>query len=133
MYNYDLYPSGADSSFAAVGAFGIIALIIAICGSIVLYCTFLSKNNEKKYKGFLGWLYDFLTFKTFSLEAILKFLYLFVAIYITFASFALISTSFIGFLLMLVFGNLFARIIFEGSLILILIYKNIVEINKKTK
>ena len=37
----------------------IISAVLAIVGGIVLYFTFLSKKNEGKFTGFLGWVYDF--------------------------------------------------------------------------
>ena len=40
----------------------VISAILAVIGGIVLYFTFLSKKNEGKFTGFLGWMYDFLTF-----------------------------------------------------------------------
>ena len=71
-----------SSTAANMGIWAIVSLVVAICGAIVLYFTFLSKQNDKKFKGFLGWLYDFLSFKSITLEAILKIFYLFVAIFI---------------------------------------------------
>ena len=66
MYNsYGVSPTILDSSpkFVASGIWTIVSVILAIIGGIVLYFTFLSKKNEGKFTGFLGWLYDFLTFK----------------------------------------------------------------------
>lgn len=90
-------------------------------------------KNEKKYKGFLGWLYDFLTFKKFVIDYILRFTYVCLAIYLTLASFGLIGTSFLLFLTTLIGGNLVLRIAYEFSLMLINICVNVAEINKKMK
>ena len=109
----------------------IIAAVLAIVGGIVLYFTFLSKKNEGKYTGFLGWLYDFLTFKKMVIENILKILYLIVAAFITLSSFALISSSFLAFLAYLLLGNLLVRIIYELFLVVLIICRNTTEINKK--
>lgn len=109
----------------------IISLILAIVGGLVVYFVFLSKKNEGKFTGFLGWLYDFLSFKKMTLEAILKVTYLMVAIYITLSSFALIGTSFIAFLVQLIVGNVITRLVYEFSLILLVICRNTTEINKK--
>ena len=65
MYNsYGVSSTILDSSpkFVASGIWTIVSVILAIIGGIVLYFTFLSKKNEGKFTGFLGWLYDFLTF-----------------------------------------------------------------------
>ena len=97
----------------------IISAVFAVVGGIVLFA------------GFLGWMYDFLTFKKMVIENILKVCYLIVAIFITLASFALISVNFVSFLLMLVIGNLAARIMYELFLVVLVICRNTTEINKK--
>lgn len=119
------------NSVAATGIWMIVSIIIAIIGGIALYFTVFTKQNEHKFKGFMGWLYDFFTFKNMLLETLLKILYIIVAIYITLSSFSLISISFIAFILQLTLGNLLARIGFEFSLLLLTICKNTTEINDK--
>lgn len=109
----------------------IISAVIAVIGGIVLYFTFLSKKNEGKFTGFLGWMYDFLTFKKMVIENILKILYLILAAFITLASFALISTSFLSFLMTLIFGNLIARVSYELFLVVLVICRNTTDINRK--
>lgn len=109
----------------------VISAILAVIGGIVLYFTFLSKKNEGKFTGFLGWMYDFLTFKKMMIENLLKILYLIAAIFITLGSFALISTSFIAFLMTLVFGNIAARVGYELFLVTLVICRNTTDINKK--
>lgn len=122
------------SMSSAVGStvWVILSLILAIVGGILVYFLFLSKKNEGKFKGFLGWLYDFLSFKKMFLEALLKVTYLIVAIYITLSSFALIGESFLSFLLTIVLGNVLARVVYEFSLILLVICRNTTEIAKNT-
>ena len=51
----------------------ILSLILAIVGGILIYFLFLSKKNEGKFKGFLGWLYDFLSFKRWNFNLFLIF------------------------------------------------------------
>ena len=130
MYDYTNYNYSAATN---VGVFGIIALVLSLSGAFVLFYTFLNKSNEKKFKGFTKWAYDFLLFKKLCLESILKFLYLFSAIFITIISFAFIGTSFMTFIMMLILGNVAVRISYELILMFILIHHNLVEINEKTK
>ena len=118
------------SSIADISVWLIISVVLAIVGGLLVYFLFLSKKNEGKFKGFVGWLYDFLSFKKMFMEALLKITYLIVAIYITLSSFAIIGTSFIGFIVYLVVGNLIARLVYEFSLILLVICRNTTEINK---
>lgn len=110
----------------------IVSLILAIVGGILVYFLFLSKKNEGKFTGFLGWLYEFLSFKKMFLETLLKITYLIFAIYITLSSFAIIGDSFLGFLLTLVLGNVIVRVIYEFSLILLVICRSTTEIAKNT-
>ena len=130
MYS-SLYSSRAVDSAVGAGIWLIVALILAIVGGILIYFLFLSKKNEGRFQGFLGWLYDFLSFKKFFLEAVLKITYLVVAIYITLSSFAMIASNFLGFILTLVLGNILARIIYEFSLLILVICRNTTEINAK--
>ena len=64
-------------------------------------------------------------------EALLKIGYLIVALYITLSSFALIGTSFLGFLVYLILGNVIVRIVYEFLLIALINCRNTTEINKK--
>lgn len=127
-----MYGYGSSSANGAM-IWMIISLVLAVIGGIVLYFTVFGKANENKFTGFMKWLYDFVTFRKMILESLLRVIYIIVTIYITLSSFALISTSFVGFLGMLVLGNLIARITFEFSLILLTICKNTTEINSKMK
>lgn len=109
----------------------IVAFILAVVGGIVLYFTFLSKKNEGKFTGFWGWMYDFLSFKKLLAENLLRVLYLIVALFVTLGSFAFISFSFFAFIIILVLGNVIARILYEFLLIRLLICRNTTEIKDK--
>lgn len=134
-YSFDMYDtidkgfSQAESSLTWMA----IALLLAVIGGILIYFLFLKKENESKYIGFVKYLYEFLSFKKMWLETILKVSYLILAIYITLTSFELISSSFMAFVLTLVFGNIILRVIYELSLVLLTICRNTTEINKKLK
>ncbi len=111
----------------------IVSIILAIVGGLLIYFLFLSKKNEGKFKGFLGWMYDFLSFKKMFLETLLKITYLIVALYITLSSFALIGVNFLLFLTTLILGNILVRVGYEFSLILLVICRNTTEIAKNAK
>lgn len=133
MYNSKTY--GITSLNSAIGSsvWIIVSLILAVVGGILVYFLFLSKKNEGKFTGFLGWLYDFLSFKKMFLETLLKITYLIVAFYVTLSSFALIGSNFLIFLVTLLLGNLIVRIGYEFSLILLVLCRNTSEIAKNTK
>lgn len=109
----------------------IISLVVAIIGGICLYFTVFSDKNERKYQGFMSKLYDYVKFKKMYITVILKVSYLVFAIYLTLVSFTAISTSFLVFLLILIFGNLILILVYEFSLVLLSIQENVSEINKK--
>ena len=121
----------SSNSMADASVWMIVSIILAIIGGILIYFLFLSKKNEGKFNGFVGWLYDFLSFKKMFMEALLKITYLIVALYITLSSFALIGTNFVLFLATLIIGNVVARLVYEFSLLLLVICRNTTEINKK--
>lgn len=130
MFGSRAYSASIFNSAVGTSVWIIVSLVLAIVGGILVYFLFLNRKNEGKFTGFLGWLYDFLSFKRMFLEALLKITYLILAIYITLSSFALIGSSFLGFLSTLVVGNLVVRIIYEFSLLLLVICRNTTTIAK---
>ena len=76
-YSRSLLSSSSDAVNSSVWL--IVSVILAVVGGILIYFLFLSKKNEGKFKGFAGWLYDFLSFKKMFMEALLymNFLYYF--------------------------------------------------------
>ena len=136
MYNNSLISpySGSSSSVFQFGdgTWTLVAFVLALVGCFLAYFLFVTKKGEPKEK-FLAWLKKFLSFDTMLIEAILKISYLFFAIFITLASFGLIGTSFLAFLIMLVGGNLIVRLAYEASLILVMLWKNTTEIKNKMK
>lgn len=133
MYGYGTYDKGLSTLVASqnTSIWTIVSFLVAICGGIILYFTFLNPNNAKNYTGTTKKIYEFLSFTTLSLETILKICYLIIALFITITSFSLISTSFVAFLMYLIVGNIAVRILFEGALLILMIYHKISEINKK--
>lgn len=130
MFGSRVYSVSTFNSAVGTSVWIIVSLVLAIVGGILVYFLFLNKKNEGKFTGFLGWLYDFLSFKRVCLEVLLKITYLIIAIYITLSSFALIGSSFLSFLSTLVVGNLVVRIIYEFSLLLLVICRNTTTIAK---
>ncbi len=123
--------SGTINTANNIASWAMPALIISIIAAILIFFLFLSKKNEGKFTGFVGWLYEFLDFKKLTVEGILKILYMASALYVTIMSFAFIGFNFGTFLFMLIGGNILLRVMYELMLILLLICKNTSEINKK--
>lgn len=123
--------SRTSSAMDTLGVWSIIALVIAVVGGIALYFTFLNKKNDGKWTGFLGWLYNTLTFKNMIVETILKIFYLVIAIFITLYSLGLIAVNIILALGLLVIGNIILRVCYEFMLLAIITCRNTSDINSK--
>lgn len=130
MYDYD-YMTGQTAKAAANVAgtlvWTIIAVILAIAAGIMVYFMFV--KSDKPVSENLQKIRDLLDFKTMLIEPILKIVYIILTIFIVLFSFGLISTSFILFLIVLIFGPLTLRITYELMMINIMIWKNTKEIN----
>lgn len=129
---YSSYSSSSLASSSDLGIWGVIAFILAIIGGILVYFLFVNAKTTPKNK-FLIWLKDFFAFKTMWIEAIAKVLYYISTIYLILFSFALISTSFLSFILTLVLGPIIIRILYEVFIMFIMIWRNTADIAKNTK
>lgn len=136
MYdNYNLIsPHVTSTPSMGTGAtvWTLVSLILALIGCFVVYFLFVKKDVKTDNK-FVKWLKSFLSFDKMLIEIILKIAYIFTALFVTLGSFALIGTSFLSFILMLVGGNLIARVTYESLLIVVLLWKNTTEIKNKLK
>ncbi len=132
-YNYGNNLLGSTTS-SGLGAmiWTIIALVLSLVGCFVIYFLFVRKDVKSKSK-FVLWLQEFLRFNKMLIEPIIKIAYIFGALFLTLGSFALISTSFVSFLLTITVGNILLRIAYEFSMILVMLWKNTNDINKKLK
>lgn len=126
-YNYNT----PASSIAKSSIWLIIALVLAIVGGIVAYFLFAKKENKGEYTGFVAWLHDFVNFKKFFVEDILKIMYLISTIYVTLASFNFIGSNFAAFFLILVLGNVGVRIGYEFVLMTLTLVTNTTSIDRK--
>ena len=129
-YTTSNYTTG--SSVADAGIWLIIAAILALIGGILVHFLFVKSKNEPKGK-FAKWLKDFLQFKVMWVESLLKVIYYVVTIYIILASFSMISFSFLSFLLTLILGPIVWRLVFEGMMMFIMIWRNTQDIANNTK
>ena len=124
------YGYGYGYGYGMAIAMGL-TFVIAIAGGIVLHFTFLSPKNENKFTGFLGWIYEFFNFRKLLIETILRITYLIATIYMVFVGFITLFSSFFGGVLVLLGGLIGTRIIYEVSLLFILLCRNVSDISKK--
>ena len=133
MYTYgNLGKYTVASIDSSAGVWTIIAFVLAIVGAVIAYFLFVKPEKEYPQK-FVNWLISFLNFNEMLIEPILKVTYIFLALFVTLTSFNYISVNFLAFLLTLVLGNLAIRVVYEASMMMVGIWKNTKEINKKMK
>lgn len=107
-------------------------VIIGIIMSFVVFFAFMSKKNANRFHGFFGWLYDYLQFKNFIIEGLLKFFYVLGAcVCTTVGVFNILCLQMVLGFAVLIFGNLVLRILYEFALMIVVICRNVSEINKK--
>ncbi len=138
MYNltvnspsYSSYSSGVEGA----GIWAIIAAILAIVGGILLYFLFVKAKTAPNGK-FLKWLKDFLAFKIMWIEPILKVIYYIATIFTILISFSFLSfggAGFLAFISTLVLGPIVIRLIYEATMMFIMIWRNTRDIAENTK
>jgi len=131
-YLYTTTSTAAENALnSSTGAmiWTIIAIVLAVVGGILAHFLFTKRKKLDTENKFVLWLQKFLRFDTMCIEDLLKICYICLAIFLTLGSIScLISGSFWGFLIMLVGGNLLARVCFEFAMINIMIWRNTTDI-----
>ena len=113
----------------------IVALVLAIIGGILVHFLFVQKKGDPKGK-FAKWLKDFLSFKIFWIESVLKVLYYIITIYVVLFSFTFLSGGASGILLFLaclIGGPIAIRLAYEATMMFIMIWRNTRDIADNTK
>ena len=122
MYNnYGFEQAIEGVAYAAMWT--VVSLILAIIGGVLVYFLFI-KGKDLNLSAGLTKLRDLLDFKIMLIEPILKILYLVITIFVILISFNFITINFLSFLLTLLLGPVIVRIIYEASLMLVMIWKN---------
>ena len=127
--------TGAYDTAAGIGIWGIIAFILAIVGGILVYFLFVKGKTEPKGK-FMKWLKEFLSFKVMWIEPIMKVLYYIATIFVILFSFsylALGGTGVLMFFISLILGPVVVRILYEMTMMFIMIWRNTRDIAEKAK
>lgn len=131
QWDYLTESSDVANKVAGTLIWTVIAMIIAIAAGIMVYFMFVKDKKEVSKK--LQTLKDLLDFKVMLIEPLLKVLYIISTIFVILLSFGLISTSFVSFLLFLIFGPIAIRICYELVLIRVMTWKNTQDISESVK
>ena len=119
---------------SGVGIWIGIAAVLSLIGGVLTYFLFVKSKNQPKGK-FAKWLKDFLSFKVFWLEPILKVAYYIATIFIILFSFTFLAGGGAGilvFFICLIGGPVFIRLIYEMSMMFIMIWRNTRDIAENT-
>lgn len=130
----------------------ILGLISALVCTILVCILVLPEKKRPSLNGFFKSLHDIFNFKQLLIEKILKFCYVFSTLYCLTTGFFMlfmveksysysyfgssyVEKEWVGYygLLVMLLGPIFVRIIFEVSMMFILLVKNVIQINNKLK
>ena len=109
----------------------VVAAIVAFILAIILLVTIVERKKAPRGK-FLKWLREYLNFRSILISGIIKFVYLFFAVFLTIMSVVVMCQGRdemvlpmigIGFAMM-IFGNIFLRIMLELTMALIVVWEN---------
>ena len=134
-YTTSNYTTSAPSGVADAGIWLIIAAILALIGGILVHFLFVKAKNEPKGK-FGKWLKEFLSFKVMWIEPILKVAYYIATIFVALFSFSFLALGGYGvlmFFLWLILGPIIVRLVYEASMMFIMIWRNTKDIADNTK
>ncbi len=130
-YDYNYNYGQSVNNLENIAIWTIVSLILAIIGGVLVYFLFV-KGKNLKLSPTLKKIRDLLDFKVMLIEPILKIVYLISTIFVILVSFSAISQNFLLFLLILILGPVFIRLIYEASLMLVMIWKNTKQISENT-
>ena len=128
----NLTDSSSSSTIDGLWIWSIIAFILSVAGSILLYFLFVKPKTE--LKGFAKKLKDFLDFKSLCIETLLKIFYYGSTFFIILTSInTIILGDVMGFFVQLLLIPIVLRLAYEGGMLLVRIWQNTSEIAGKKK
>lgn len=132
MGYYGYYDTIGGYSFAYAPIVYAVVAVLAVILGVVLFFTMLRKKNEKKYSGFQAKIYHFLNVNKFYTEDIVRFLYVITVCVLTLVGLAqIVMGSFLTGLVMIVAGNVVARVSYECLLMFFVLVRKTVAIDRR--
>ena len=112
----------------------IVGTILALTCAVLLYVLVFPKRMENRLPGFFRVLRDFFDVRYLLIEKIFKFLYVFSTLAVIFIGFFyLFGNTFVYVFILMLLGPVFLRIMYELFMLIILLVKNVMEINRQLK
>lgn len=111
----------------------ILGIVIGIAAVVAAYIFVIPEKRVNGMNKFLHTLHNIFTFKSLMIEKILRFMYVFITILsITIGFFMMFPKDmFLIGLVTMIFTPIVVRIIFEASMLKIILTNNVIELNKK--
>lgn len=124
--------------------FSILSIILAIAATVLAFIFIVPEKAACRRNGFGSFVHNLLTFKVLILEKILQALYIFFTAWVIFQGFFMLfmvtGNDWVGYswqggwgLLTMILGPILIRIIYEASIMFVLLVKNVIELNKNVK
>lgn len=125
-YSYG-YSSGAD----IMATLGILAFIAALVCTVLLMVLVTPEKRRAGLNKFFKAVADICNFKGLVLEYIVRALYIFLTIFAVLMGFFMLFQEPMAGLMTMILGPIVLRIVFELYMMIILLVKNVIQINKK--
>lgn len=123
--------SYATSAVSSLTVILIVALLLAIAGTVLSYIFIIPKNKARELNKFWRFVHDTFNFKTLLVEHIFKAMYVFLTIFMVAYGFCAMFVSFLGGILLMVLGPIAVRITYEMIMMFIILVKNTSDIRNK--
>lgn len=122
-----------------LGAFAMVAVVLAIILTVLAFIFIVPEKRREKLNAFGKFLHDTCNFKYLVVEKLLQALYIFATIYFILIGFSMLFQSpyghwmgGIGIVIMIVLP-LVLRLVYELLMMIVILVKNVIAINKKLK
>ena len=133
-YGYDYGYNGIGSSATVVIVLTAVAAVLAIAVTVLAFIFIVPEKRREKLNAFGKFLHDTSNFKYLLVEKILQVLYIFATAFtILLGFFSLFRAEFLTGLGMMIVGPIAIRLVYEMFMMVILLLKNVIMINKKLK
>jgi len=115
--------------------FAIASLVLALAATILLYIFVFPRSKAGTLPKFFVFVRDFFDMKYLIIEKIAKYLYVFATLLIILEGFFMLFSSFTVLYapFVIVLGPVFIRLFYELFMMIVLLVKNVMEINSKLK
>lgn len=131
-YDYGYGGYGYRSGMDAMAVLSILAFIAAVVCTVLLMTLVTPEKRRAKLNAFFKAVADICNFKGLLLEYVVRALYIFLTIFTILIGFFTLFEEPLGGLVLMVLGPVMIRVMFEFTMMFILLVKNVIQLNNKT-